>query len=162
MKSSRRQQRFVLVELGPFQRWLMRMRKSLGASKHSSDQVIVCVRGQPVFCSKAALEFCQLRPQTPLAFFGLRLPPSSGDASKYFLLQAPSSSPQCYRTLLPFRPSPDTPSEGCSKSSTSSKGNLETSLDSAPSDPKSGPTFFRNFPSRSGDRATPVASNIKG
>ena len=59
-------------------------------------------------------------------------------------------------------PSPDTPSEGCSKSSTSSKGNLETSSDSAPSNPKSGPMFFGNPPSHSGDRAAPAASNIKG
>ena len=59
-------------------------------------------------------------------------------------------------------PLPDTPSEGCSESSTSSKGNPETSLDSAPSDPKSGPMFFRNPPSCSGDRVTPVASDIKG
>ena len=29
------------------------------------------VRGQPVFHSKAILEFCQLQPQTPLAFFRL-------------------------------------------------------------------------------------------
>ena len=45
---------------------------------------------------------------------------------------------------------------------TSSEGNLETSSDSTPSDPKSGPMFFRNPPSRSGDRATPMASDIKG
>ena len=59
-------------------------------------------------------------------------------------------------------PLPNTPSEGCSESSTSPKGNPETSLDSAPSDPKSSPTFFRNSPSCSGDRVTPVASDIKG
>ena len=59
-------------------------------------------------------------------------------------------------------PSPDTPSEGCSKGSTSSKGNPETSSDSTPSDLKSGPTFFGNPLSHSGDRATPAASNIKG
>ena len=59
-------------------------------------------------------------------------------------------------------PLPDTPSKGCSESSASSEGNLETSLDSAPSDPKSSPTFFGNPLSRSGDRATPAASNIKG
>ena len=33
-------------------------------------------------------------------------------------------------------PSPNTPFEGCSESSTSSKGNQETFLDSAPSGPK--------------------------
>ena len=59
-------------------------------------------------------------------------------------------------------PSPDTPSEGCSKTSASSKGNSETSLDSAPSDPNSTPTFFRDSLSHIGDRATPMASNIKG
>ena len=53
-------------------------------------------------------------------------------------------------------PSPNTPSKGCSK------GDPETSLDSAPSDPKSGPMFFKNSPSCSGDRATPAASDIKG
>ena len=35
-------------------------------------------------------------------------------------------------------------------------------LTSTPSDPNSTPTFFRDSPSRSGDRATPTASNIKG
>ena len=59
-------------------------------------------------------------------------------------------------------PSPNIPSNGCSETSASSKGNLETSSDSTPSDPKSGPMFFGSPPSRSGDRATPVASNIKG
>ena len=62
------------------------------------------VRGRPVFRSKAISEFCQLRPQTPSAFLGLRLPPSSRDASKDFLFQTPSSSPQCYHALLPFQP----------------------------------------------------------
>ena len=59
-------------------------------------------------------------------------------------------------------PSPDIPSDGYSKTSASSKGNPETSLDSAPSDLKSGLTFFGNSPSCSGDRAAPMASNIKG
>ena len=59
-------------------------------------------------------------------------------------------------------PSPNTPSEGRSESSTSSEGNPETSLDSTPSNPKSGPTFFGNPPSHSGDRAAPAASDIKG
>ena len=59
-------------------------------------------------------------------------------------------------------PSPDIPFDGCSKTFASSKGNPETSSDSAPSYPKSGPMFFGNSLSRSGDRVTPVASNIKG
>ena len=59
-------------------------------------------------------------------------------------------------------PLPDTPSKGHSESSTSSKGNPETSSYSAPSDLKSGPMFFGNSPSCSGDRVTPVASDIKG
>ena len=59
-------------------------------------------------------------------------------------------------------PLPDTPSEGCPETSTSSKGNPETSLDSAPSDPNSALTFFRDSPSCNEDRATPMASNIKG
>ena len=59
-------------------------------------------------------------------------------------------------------PLPNTPSKGCSEGSTSSKGDPETSSDSAPSNPKSGPTFFGNSLSHSGDRAAPTASNIKG
>ena len=59
-------------------------------------------------------------------------------------------------------PLPDTPSKGCSETSTSSKGNLETSLDSAPSDQNSALTFLGDSLSHSGDRATPTASDIKG
>ena len=59
-------------------------------------------------------------------------------------------------------PLPNTPSKGCSKASTSSEGNSETSSDSTPSDPNSALMFFRDSLSHSGDRATPVASNIKG
>ena len=43
------------------------------------------VRGRPVFHSENILEFFQLQPWTPLAFFGLQLPLSSGDTSEYFL-----------------------------------------------------------------------------
>ena len=56
---------------------------------------------------------------------------------------------------------PDTPSKGRSETSASSKGNLETSLGSTPSNLNSAPTFFGDSLSHSGDRATP-ASNIKG
>ena len=59
-------------------------------------------------------------------------------------------------------PLPDTPSDGCSKTSTSSKGNPETSLDSAPSDLNSAPTLFRDSLSCNGVRANPTASDIKG
>ena len=59
-------------------------------------------------------------------------------------------------------PLPDTPSKGCSETSASSKGNSETSPDSTPSDTNSAPTFFGDSPSHSRDRATPVASDIKG
>ena len=59
-------------------------------------------------------------------------------------------------------PSPDTPSDGCSKTSASSKGNLETPLVSAPSDPNSTPTLFRDSPSHNRVRVTPATSNIKG
>ena len=59
-------------------------------------------------------------------------------------------------------PLPNTSSEGCSESSAFSEGNPETSLDSAPSDPKSGLTSFGNPLSCSGDRAAPMASDIKG
>ena len=59
-------------------------------------------------------------------------------------------------------PLPSAPSEGHSETATSSKGNLETSSDSTPSDPYSAPTSFGNSPSHSRDRVAPVASNIKG
>ena len=59
-------------------------------------------------------------------------------------------------------PSSDTPSEDCSETSTSSEGSLETSSDSVPSDLNSALMFLRDPPSCSGDKAAPVASNIKG
>ena len=59
-------------------------------------------------------------------------------------------------------PLSNTPSEDCSETSTSSEGSSETSSDSVPSDPNSAPTFLRNSPSRSRDKAVPVASDIKG
>ena len=59
-------------------------------------------------------------------------------------------------------PLPDTPSEGRSETSASSKGNSETSSDSAPSYLNSALTSFRNSQSHSGDRVAPAASNIKG
>ena len=59
-------------------------------------------------------------------------------------------------------PSSKTPSEGCSKTSASSKGSSETSSDSTPSDPNFALMFFRDSPSHSGDRAAPMASDIKG
>ena len=58
--------------------------------------------------------------------------------------------------------SPDTPSKGCSKTSTSSESNLEISSDSAPSDPNSALTFFGDPLSCYGVRVTPMASDIKG
>ena len=59
-------------------------------------------------------------------------------------------------------PSPDTPSEGCSETSTSSKSNLETSSNSTPSNSNSALTFSRYSQSCSRDRVAPAASNIKG
>ena len=59
-------------------------------------------------------------------------------------------------------PSSKTPSEGCSKTSASSQGNLETSLDSTPSGPDSTLMFFGYSPSCSRDRVAPMLSNIKG
>ena len=59
-------------------------------------------------------------------------------------------------------PLPNTPSKGYSKTSASSEGSSETSLDSTPSDLNSTLTFFRDSLSCSGDRAAPTASNIKG
>ena len=53
---------------------------------------------------------------------------------------------------LHSNPLSNTPSENCS----------ETSSDSVPSDLNSAPTFLRNSPSRSGDKAAPMASDIKG
>ena len=67
-------------------------------------------------------------------------------------------------TMCSFYSNPlsNTPSKGCSETSVSSEGNLETSSDSAPSSPNSALTFFRDSPSHSGDRAAPAASDIKG
>ena len=56
---------------------------------------------------------------------------------------------------------PDTPSKGCSETSTSSESNPETSSDSAPSDLNSALTFFGDSPSCNRVRATPAASDIK-
>ena len=53
-------------------------------------------------------------------------------------------------------------SDGCSETSTSSEGNPETSLDSAPSDLNSAPMLFGDSPSRNRVRVTPAASDIKG
>ena len=63
---------------------------------------------------------------------------------------------------LHSNPSSDTPSKDCSETSTSSKGSLETSSDSVPSDPNSAPMFLRDSPSHSGDKVAPAASDIKG
>ena len=122
---------------------------------------MVSVRGWPIFHSKSILELEKLWPQTHSAFFKLRPPPSSGDASEYFLFQAPSSSPQLYRVLLPLQPL-NTPSKGCSETSISSEGNSETSSNSAPSDLNSTSMFSRDSPSHSGGRAAPMAPDIKG
>ena len=59
-------------------------------------------------------------------------------------------------------PSSNTPSKDCSETSTSSEGSSETSLDSIPSNPNSALMFLGDSPSRSRDRAAPVASDIKG
>ena len=55
-------------------------------------------------------------------------------------------------------PLSDTPSKDWSETSISSEGSSETSSDSIPSNL----TFLRDSPSRSGDKAAPVASDIKG
>ena len=142
--------------------------------------VLFSVRGWPVFHFKAVSEFCQLWPQTPLAFFR-HLWHSSDTFSilqtplAFFVLRPPPSSSwsTSYSKPLPAFPNattcsfhsdplPDNPSKGCSETSTSSKGNPETSLDSAPSDLNSALTFFGDSLSHSGDRVTPVASDIKG
>ena len=58
--------------------------------------------------------------------------------------------------------SSNTPSEDYSDTSTSSKGSLEISSDSVPSDLNSAPMFLGDSPSHSRDKAAPVASDIKG
>ena len=63
---------------------------------------------------------------------------------------------------LHSNPSSDTPSEDYSKTSTSSKGSLETSLDSVPSNLNSALTFLEDSPSGSRDKAAPAAADIKG
>ena len=67
-------------------------------------------------------------------------------------------------TVHSFYPntSPDTLSKGCSETSTSSKGNLETSSNSVPSNLNSTLMFSRYSQSCSGDGVAPMASNIKG
>ena len=62
---------------------------------------LIHVRGCPLFCSKAISEFFQLRPQTPLAPFGLQPPSSSRNALEFSLLPVPSSNPHHYHVLLP-------------------------------------------------------------
>ena len=65
------------------------------------EPLVTTVRGWLLLHSEGISEFFQLQPRTPMAFFGLQLPPSSRNASEFFLLQAPSSNPQHYHTLLP-------------------------------------------------------------
>ena len=141
------------LQFQPFQRW-------------SSELHDRCwwesVRGWPPFHSKSVLKFFQLQPQTPLAFFGLQPPPSSRDALEYFLFWAPSSSPQHYCGLLPPQHLTWYPSKGCSETSASSKGKLETSSNSTPSDLNSAPMFSRYSWSCSRDGVAPAASDIKG
>ena len=117
------------------------------------------VRGRPVFHSKNILEFFQLWPQTSSAFFRLWPPLSSGDTSYSEPLPAVPNTTTC---SLHSDPSSDPPSKCCSETSTFSKGNPETSSDYTPSDLNSSLMLFRDSPSHSGDRVTPVGSNIKG
>ena len=66
--------------------------------------------------------------------------------------------------MCSFHPStsPNISSKACSKTSASFEGNLEISSNSAPSDLKSTPTFSRYSWDCNGDRAAPMASDIKG
>ena len=57
---------------------------------------------------------------------------------------------------------PNISSKGCSETSATSEGNLETSSNSTSSDLNSAPTFSRYSCCCSGDEAAPAASNIKG
>ena len=83
---------------------LTHMAKIEEYAAHALAKTAHSVRGQPVFRSENISEFFQLQPQTPLAFFGLRLPQSSRDTLEYLLFQSPSSSPQHYCTLPPLQP----------------------------------------------------------
>ena len=67
-------------------------------------------------------------------------------------------------TMCSFHPStsPDTSSRGCSETSTSYKGNSETSSNSAPSDPNAALTFSGYSQGCSGDGVAPMVSDIKG
>ena len=60
-----------------------------------------CVRGWPLFCSEAILEFFQLWPQMLSTFFGPQLLPSSRNTLEFLLFWPPSSSPQHYHALTP-------------------------------------------------------------
>ena len=68
------------------------LRGDNGFIRISAGLFTVGVRGWPVFRSKNILEFFQLWPQTPLAFFRLWPPLSSEDALEYFLFQAQHTS----------------------------------------------------------------------
>ena len=67
-------------------------------------------------------------------------------------------------TICSFHPStsPDISSKGCFKTSTSSEGNPKTFSNSALSNLNSAPTFSGYSQSCSGDRAAPMASDLKG
>ena len=89
----------------------------------------------------------------------LRVPETLRSTSYSELLPAGLNATACsFHSNL----SPNTPSEGCSETSASSKGNPETSSDSAPSDLNSALTFFGDSLSCDGVRVTPAASDIKG
>ena len=89
----------------------------------------------------------------------LRVPETLQSTSYSELLPAgPNATARSFHSNL----SPDTPSKGCSKTSTYSESNPETSSDSVPSNLNSALTFFRDSPSHDGVRVTPMASNIKG
>ena len=64
--------------------------------------------------------------------------------------------PNATACSLHSNPSSNTPSEDYSETSTSSKGNSETSSDSIPSDLNSTSTFLGDSPSHSGDKVAPV------
>ena len=121
----------------------------------------VSVRGRALFHSEAISEFCQLFGYLQHSSDSDCLPVPETLQSTSYPESLPAVPNTAARSFHPD-PSPDTPSEGCSETSTSSKGSLETSLDSTPSNLNSALTSFGDSPSYSRDRAAPVASDIKG
>ena len=96
--------------------------------------------------------------------FGILQTLTASEFQRHFgvLFWPPSSSPQHSCMLLPLWPLNQHPFRWPLQNLCLLKGNPETSSESALSDPKSALMFYGNSPSHSGDRAAPMASDIKG